>query len=109
MKRIIASVVILVICVVFAAFGSIYIENSLSAVLDALEAGGGTDIWEEKKETLSVLLKHEDIDAVDEEITAMKRYLENGNADDAEECRTRAQSYIQSIIDGEKLNIGNVF
>lgn len=109
MKRIIASVVILVICVVFAAFGSIYIEKSLNEVLEAMEAGGGTDIWEEKKEALSVLLKHEDIDAVDEEITAMKRYLENGSTDDAEECRVRAQSYIQSIIDGEKLNIGNVF
>lgn len=110
MKRLVAAIVILAVSVGFSAFGTKYINDSLNDILSALEQDEHiAETWNEKKEKMAVLLKHEDIDAVDEEITAMELYRKNGKEEDAKDCATRAESYIRGIIDGEKLNLGNVF
>lgn len=110
MKRIITALVICVLSVGLAITGAQYVEKSLNEIIDSIEQDDNiAEKWDEKKEKLSVLLKHEDIDSVDEEISAMKKFMEEGKDDHAEECKIRAESYIQSIIEGEKLNLGNVF
>ena len=110
MKRIAAAFAICIISVILAVLGSQYVDKTLNEIINAIEQDDNiAEKWDEKKEKLSVLLKHEDIDSVDEEISAMKKFKEEGKDDDAEECKIRAESYIKGIIDGEKLSLGNVF
>ena len=56
-----------------------------------------------------MLLKHEDIDSIDEEMYSMMKLLSADREDDAEDCRIRIEGYIESIRQGEKLSWGNVF
>lgn len=110
MKRLIASVLILILAVAFSLMGEQYIKHSLNDILSAIENNEAVaETWDSKKEMLSILLKHEDIDAVDEEIAAMKLYEKNGRTQEAEDCMIRAQSYIKGIMSGEKFSIGNIF
>lgn len=111
MKRLIAAIIILILSFSTTALGSRYINITLNKLLYDLQNNESSvyDTWQADSRKLSVLLKHEDIDNLDEEIENMKRFDENGRKDEKNECKVRAQSIINGILDGEKLTWGNVF
>ena len=76
MKRLVISVIILVSTVLFALWGNLYIKNSLNELIEASKRDDYEiyELWQEKKERLSIMLKHEDVDEVTEEAENMKFY-----------------------------------
>lgn len=111
MKRLVAAVLIIVMSVVFSVWCSVKVDATLEEIAFAVrdDSKKGNELWQEKKEFLSLLLKHEDIDSIDEEMYSMMKLLSADREDDAEDCRIRIEGYIESIRQGEKLSWGNVF
>lgn len=107
----IAAVLIIVFSVGFSVCCSVKVDSTLEELLYTAEndSGNAYSLWQEKKEFLSLLLKHEDIDAVDEEMYAMMKFTEANRDDDAQDCSIRIRGLIESIRQGEKLSFGNVF
>lgn len=111
MKRLTAAIVIMAVCIGFSVWGEMKIDSSLEEVaytvnIDSLK---GYELWQKQKDFLAVFLQHEDINAVSEEMDAMKEFLENDRTDDAEDSIIRINGYIESIRSNEKLSFSNIF
>lgn len=111
MKRLIIAAITLSVTVFFALWGNLYIKNSLNELIEVSKRDDYEiyDLWQEKKEKLSIMLKHEDVDEVTEEAENMKFYLEDGNTEEAENSKIKITSLLDSILQGEKPNMGNIF
>ena len=111
MKRLVISVIILVSTVLFALWGNLYIKNSLNELIEVSKRDDYEiyELWQKKKERLSIMLKHEDVDEVTEEAENMKFYLEEGNTEEAQNSKIKITSLLDSILQGEKTNMGNIF
>lgn len=111
MKRVVAAVLIIVFSVGFSVLFTVKIDNTLEEIL--YTAQNDTEnvysLWQEKKIFLSLFLVHDDIDAIDEEIYAMKKYAQADRQEDVQDCRVRIEGYIESVRQGEKLSFANVF
>lgn len=111
MKRLIIAAITLSVTVFFALWGNLYIKNSLNELIEVSKRDDYEiyDLWQEKKEKLSIMLKHEDVDEVTEVAENMKFYLEDGNTEEAENSKIKITSLLDSILQGEKPNMGNIF
>ncbi|MBQ8209841.1 MAG: hypothetical protein IJZ35_04600 [Clostridia bacterium] len=98
MKRLICAIAIIAISCTASILGSSYVNTTLDEItfIAENELDKLTEVWHQKREMLSVLLKNSDIDSIEEQIY--------GECDTAE-----LTAVIKSIKDGEKFTIGNIF
>ena len=67
------------------------------------------DLWDNKKSKLQIFLSHSDIDSIDISIESIKRYCEEKRFDKAYvECGV-LKNRVNSLKDGEEINIINIF
>ena len=67
------------------------------------------DLWDDKKSKLQIFLSHSDIDSIDISIESIKRYCEEKRFDKAYvECGV-LKNRVNSLKDGEEINIINIF
>lgn len=111
MKRVIAAVLIIAFSLGFSVWANIKIDNTLEEILCTVENDGESvfSLWQNKKTFLSLFLMHDDVDSLDEEISAMKKYAQADRQEDVQDCRVRIEGYIESVRQGEKLSFANVF
>lgn len=111
MKRMIIAVVIIAFSVGFSVWADIEIDKFLEEILYTVEndAKNVYSLWQEKKVFLYLFLMHDDIDSIDVEISAMKKYAQTDQPEEFQDCCVRIESYIDSVRQGEKLSFGNVF
>lgn len=111
MKRVIIAVAIIVIAVGFSVWADAETDKALGEVLFALENDPQNvySLWQEKKAFLYVFLMHDDIDTIDGEMGIMKKYAQADRHQEVGDCCVRIESYIDSVIQGERLSFSNVF
>lgn len=111
MKRMIAAVLIIVFSMALSLWCSEKVDTTLEEILYTTENDSkkAYDLWQEKKGFLSLLLKHEDINSIDEEMYAMNQYIITDRKEAAEDSRIRIEGFIESIRQGEKLSFSNIF
>ena len=67
------------------------------------------NLWDNKKSKLQIFLSHSDIDSIDISIESIKRYCEEKRFDKAYvECGV-LKNRVNSLKDGEEINIINIF
>ena len=67
------------------------------------------NLWDNKKSKLQIFLSHSDIDSIDISIESIKRYCEENRFDKAYvECGV-LKNRVNSLKDGEEINIINIF
>lgn len=111
MKRLIVAVVLIASSVAFSVFSYNCVNKTLNEISYTVNKDykEGYNLWQNKKKYLSLILKHDDIDSVDEEMYAMMQFVLIDRTDDAQDCKIRIDGYIESIKQGEKLSPENIF
>lgn len=111
MKRLIAAVIIIAFSIAFSVFSYNCVDKTLSEISYTVNKDyqQGYALWQSKKKYLSLILKHDDIDSVDEEMYAMMQFVLIDRTEDAQDCKIRIDGYIESIKQGEKLSPENIF
>ncbi len=98
MKRLISAIAIIAVSFSISLWGYIYEKKALDEIVFTAENDPENieKVWLEKKDLLSVLLKSNDIESIEEQLYT-------------EKDPDKLIAVVNSIKDGEQFNLGNIF
>lgn len=98
MKRLITAIAIIAVSFAISLWGYVYTNTAFDEIIFTAENDPENieKVWLEKKSLLSVLLKGNDIESIEEQLYSEK---------DPE----KLVAVVNSIKDGEQFNLGNIF
>ncbi len=110
MENLIIAVVLSALIIIFTIFNSFYLCNTCDEIIrliDNKQFPEARDLWEKKRNYISLFIRDGEIDLVDSEIQALEQSLCEG--DDLSYMGTKFKEAVYEILHSEKPSFFNIF